>query len=453
SDIDEPVDLTILAVADHRLEELLDNALSAGTRSAVIFSPALGAASTGVPLRERLAEMAQEAAIPICGPNGMGFLNLDHSLRVCGFFQPWELEAGPVTFLSHSGSLFSAVIHNHRDLRFNLVVSSGLELVVTMDQYLAHAVEQPTTRVVGLFLETVRRPVMMAAALTLAGARDIPVVALKVGRSERGREAAATHSGALAGEEDVHRAFFEAHGVHQVDTMAEMMDTLEVFTTSRRARIGGLGSVHDSGGERTMLLDHAETIGVPLAKISEPTRGRLTQILEPGLEPDNPVDAWGTGHDAEEVFGETLRILASDPEVGLLAFAVDLTAEEDPGPGYVDLLADLNKQIEVPLVVLSNLGTGIDPIQAVGLRRQGIPVLEGTETGLKAIGHALAHVKHRPVAVATTARSPALFTKWRDRLTQPQPLFEQESLALIADYGIPVVQSVTAGSLDEAVAA
>jgi hypothetical protein len=80
----------------------------------VIFSPALGAASTGVPLRERLAEMAQKAAIPICGSNGMGFLNLDHSLRVCGSFQPWELEAGPVTFLSHSGSLFSAVIHNHR---------------------------------------------------------------------------------------------------------------------------------------------------------------------------------------------------------------------------------------------------------------------------------------------------------------------------------------------------
>lgn len=79
-------------------------------------------------------------------------------------------------------------------------------------------------------------------------------------------------------------------------------------------------------------------------------------------------------------------------------------------------------------------------------------VLEGTETGLKAIGHALAHVKHRPVAAATTARSRALFTKWRDRLAQPQPLFEQESLALIADYGIPVVESVTAGSIDEAVA-
>lgn len=453
SAIEEPVDLTILAVADQRLEALLGEALSAGTRSAVIFSPAVGAASTGAPLRNRLAEIAQEAAIPICGPNGMGFLNLDHSLRVCGFFQPWDLQPGPVTFLSHSGSLFSAVIHNHRDLRFNLVVSSGLELVVTMDQYLTHAVHQPTTRVVGLFLETVRRPAMMATALAAARARDIPVVALKVGRSERGKEAAATHSGALAGEEDVYRAFFEAHGVHPVETMAEMMDTLEVFTSSRKARHGGLGSVHDSGGERTMLLDHAETIGVPLAKISKESTGRLTQILEPGLEPVNPVDAWGTGHDAQEVFGETLRTLASDPAVGLLAFAVDLTAEEDPGSGYVDLLADLNRQIEVPLVVLSNLGAGIDPIQAAGLRRQGIPVLEGTETGLKAIGHALAHVKHRPVTEAIGARSPALVTRWRNRLTQPQPLFEQESLALIADYGIPVVESVTAGSIDEAVAA
>ncbi len=453
SDIGQPVDLSVLAVADHRLEALLGAALEAGSRSVVIFSPAVGVASTGLPLRERLAEMARKAAVPLCGPNGMGFVNLDHRLRVCGFFQPSDLKAGPITFLSHSGSLFSAMLHNRRPLCFNLVVSSGAELVVTMDQYLVYAVEQPTTRVIGLFLETVRHPAAMAAALTLARTRDIPVVALKAGRSPRGREAAATHSGALAGEDAVYSAYFESHGVHKVDSMAEMMDTLEVFASARRARGGGLGSVHDSGGERTLLLDHAETNGVPIASISKATRERLTEILDPGLEPDNPVDAWGTGHDSHEVFGSSLRALAKDPAVGLLALAVDLTAEESPDAGYVGLLTEIQQESGIPVVVLSNLVDGIDPDQAQRLRQQGIPVLQGTETGLKAIGHALQRANRPPNSKAAPSAFTPLPDRWRQRLLRPGPLFEQEALALVGDYGIPVVESIAAASIEETMAA
>ena len=453
-DLAEPVDLTVLAVADHRLEDLLKDSIAAGTRGATIFSPSLGLGSNGESLRIRLAVIADAAGIPMCGPNGMGFLNLDHHLRICGFFQPWDLQVGSVTFLSHSGSLFSAMLHNRRRMRFNLAVSSGLETVTAMDQYLDYSLDQPTTRVVGMFVETVRRPQAMAVALSRARNRDIPVVVLKVGRTERARAAAATHSEAMAGDADVYRAFFDAHGVHQVDTLAEMMDTLEVFTTERRPRPGGLASVHDSGGERTLLLDQIERVGVPLASISNATRSRLAAVLDPGLEPDNPVDAWSTGHDAVEDFAESLRALAADPAVGLLAFGVDLTAEEAPAAGYVDFLSGLAEEIELPLVVLANLADGVDPVQATGLRDHGIPVLEGTETGLRAIGHAIEHVTFRlpTPPVATRVRSEVV-ERWRERLTRPDPILEQEALRLIGDFGIPVVPSIEALSIAETVAA
>lgn len=440
--VEGPVDLAVLAVADGRLEEQLGAAIDLGVRGVVIFSPALGEAGDGSSLRDRLAHMAREAGMALCGPNGMGFLNLEHRLRVTGFYQPPVLRPGPVSFLSHSGSLFSAMLHNRRQIEFNLVVSTGLEIVTTIDQYLEHALTLPTTRVVGLFLETVRRPEAMAAALDRAWELEVPVVALKVGRTPAARRAAATHSGALAGDDAVYDAFFAAHHVHRVDTMDEMADTLGLFAAGVRAGPGALGAVHDSGGERSLLLDTAAAAGVPLATVGETTRDRLRAVLEPGLEPENPVDAWGSGHGHDAIFEETLRALGDDPAVGVVAFCVDLTPEEDPAEGYGPLLARIGPALPVPLVVLGNLVSGIDRVAAAELRSIGIPMLEGTLTGLKAIAHLLdrGEWSRQPPAVGPPATDGEVRRRWRERLAAGGVLGEAEALALLADYGLDVVE-------------
>ncbi|CAN5878551.1 acetate--CoA ligase family protein [soil metagenome] len=455
TELTHPVDLAILAVADSRLEEQMEMAISASIPSVTMFSPCQGLARDGSPLRERLARLAAEAGIAVCGPNGMGFVNLLNGLRATGFYQPPHLEPGGVSFLSHSGSLFSAMLHNRRSLRFNLVVSTGQELATTMDQYLDHVLGVDSTRVVGLFMETIRHPERMAAALRLAGERDIPVVALKVGRTVRAREAAATHSGALAGDDGAFDAFFDFYGVHRVDTMDEMADTLEIFTSRLRAGPGRLGAVHDSGGERSLLLDTAHAAGVPLAVIGPAARDRLATVLEPGLEPDNPVDAWGTGHGHEQIFETALRALAEDPAVGVVAFCVDLTAEEDPADGYVPLIARIHSDLEVPLVVMGNLISGIDPEQATELRRAGVPVLEGTLSGLRAIRHLLNHTDNAasPAAAPVSPVTEEVRRRWRTTLREGRDLSETESLELVADYGIPVVAHSAATSSDAAVAA
>ena len=140
--------------------------------------------------------------MPICGGNGMGFLNVEDRLRVCGFYQP-DLTPGGVTFLSHSGSLFSAMLHNKRGIGFNLVVSTGLELTTHMNDYLDWALDLESTTVAALFLETIRDPAGFVSSLRRAAERDVPVVALKVGASEKGRSAVATHSEGLAGDDAV----------------------------------------------------------------------------------------------------------------------------------------------------------------------------------------------------------------------------------------------------------
>lgn len=444
------VDLAVIAVANERLETQVSAALAAGARSLALFGSCHGVVADGRPLTARLGAMAREADVPVCGGNGMGFLNIERRIRVCGFFQPWTLTAGGVTFLTHSGSLFSAMLHNHRRIDFNLVVSTGNEVATTMDEYLSYAAGLESTSVIGLFLETVRRPDDMARSLAMAEAAGIPVVGLKVGRTERSQASVATHSSALAGDYAGFEAFAAAHGVHVVDTMDELADTLQLFAARRPAAPGGLGAVHDSGGERSLLIDTAARVGVRLASISIDTKERIAEVLDPGLEADNPVDAWGTGRGAEDVVRTAMDALAADPDVGALVLAVDLTAEEHPESSWSGLAIELASSTTKPFAVLANLAGGIDSAEAAALAGAGVPVLRGTATGLRAVGHLFAHRDRRPVA-AFEPLPPSDLDRWRGRLERSGALSDLESLELMASFGIDVVATTVVDTVDAAV--
>jgi acyl-CoA synthetase (NDP forming) len=485
ADLPEPVDLAVLAVPNAALEAQLTAAAAAGIPAAVIFASCVDGPdpsggqqaprSTGAPLRgspdpsgrtppdravplaERLAAVARDAGMAVCGGNGMGFFNLEQRVRVCGYPEPAELEPGPVAVVSHSGSVFSALLHNRRGLRFNLVVSAGNELVTSAAAYLDHALDLPGTRVVALFLETVREPAAFRAALAKAATRAIPVVALKVGRAPAARAMVAAHSGALAGEEGAFQALFDAYGVAQVASLDELADTCELLA-GRRAAPGGLAAIHDSGGERAHLLDVAERVGVGLAAISEATRGRLAAVLEPGLPPTNPLDAWGTGNDADQIFAACITALLEDPATGALALNLDLTTEPTPDTSYTGLAVDALAGTTKPVAVLANLASAVDPAEAVTLRAAGVPVLEGTTTGLAAFGHLFAYrdfLAHAGVADGRgyPGSGSGARERWRARLDRGQPLDELEALALLADWGIPVVAAEAADDLEGALAA
>ena len=440
-DIGASVDLAVLAVANGQLEAEMEKVLSTGARSVAIFASCHGEAPGGGSLRDRLRDLADRGGVPICGGNGMGFLNVEERIRVCGFYQPEDLRPGGVTFLSHSGSLFSAMLHNQRGIRFNLVVSTGLEINTPMDAYMRWALDLGSTRVIALFLETIRDPDGFRQALARADEMDVPVIALKVGATSKGQEAVATHSEGIAGDDAVYEALFEAHGVHRVWSMDEMADTVELFAAGRRATASGLAAVHDSGGERALLIDTADRVGVVLPPLGEGATTRLSQVLDPGLEPVNPIDAWGTGRDAEEVFVECLQAVADDPAVGAVAFCVDLTAEEKPDDAYSDAAFTAAGRTGKPLVVLSNLTTTVDPAQAGRLREGGIPVLEGTETALRAIRHLLDRHERSIRPPASSRLTPS---------SNPVPMLAGEAAALqvLDSYGIPVPRFEVVG--DEA---
>ncbi len=455
-EIGRPVDLVILAVSNARLEEQLQQAAQTGARSAVIFASCYEAPREGVQaLTERLGRIAREAGMAVCGGNCMGFANVEGGVRALGFYEPPDLRPGPLTFISHSGSGFSALLHNDRGLRFNLAVSSGQEFATTTAEYLRYALDLESTRAVGVFIETVRDPAAFMEALQAAAERDVPVVALKVGREALTRRMITAHSGALAGEDGAYEALFEAYGVLRVESLDELADTLALFAAGRRAAPGGLASVHDSGGERALMVDAAASVGVPLARIAEDTTRRMADLLEEGLLPVNPLDFWGTGRGANEVITGCMRALLDDPDTGALAFTVDLTTEDNPDMGYQGMAMEVYPQTDKPMAMLSNLASGIDRSDVQHLYGAGIPVLEGTLTGLAAFRHLFEYRDHRALPRIDVATPIALEVRerWQARLSTGEPFDEREGLALLSDFGVPVVQSEVAETLDGAVAA
>jgi acyl-CoA synthetase (NDP forming) len=437
--IAEPVDLVLLGVRDEALETELAKAAAAGAGAAVIFGSAFGNAADGVtPLRARLAAIASAAGMELCGAGCMGFVNVRHGLRAIGYIEPDPLPAGPIAFVSHSGSVFSALLRARRGFGWTVVVSSGQELVTTTASYVEYALSLEETRVIGLLLEVLRDPAYLRSTLAAAADRDVPIVALSVGHSPAGREMVRAHSGALAGEDGAWEALFDAYGVTRVHDLDEMADTLELFAAGRRARpgTGGIGVVHDSGAERALLVDLAQTAGVPFAPLSSPTTEALGSMLDPGMSPTNPLDLWGRGTDTERLFTEALVTMGSDPHVAAVALCVDLVPEFDGDESYPLAVSAAHAQLDLPVVILSNVHASIDEPAACLLRTAGVPVLEGTRSGLAALRNLLAlgagpRVRLGPTPEIVAERR----DNWLARLASG-PVNGAESFALLADYGI-----------------
>jgi acyl-CoA synthetase (NDP forming) len=447
-------DLVLLGVGNHRLEEQMEMAAGCGARGVVVFASALEDPPRDPPLTERLRRIAEEEGMAVCGANCMGFVDVERGLRALAFEERAELEPGNVAWISHSGSAFSALLHAERGIRFNLAVSTGQELSTTMADYMLYALERESTRVISLFLETIRDPENFKLALEIASERDVPVVALKVGRATASRRLVAAHSGALAGDDAAYEALFDAYGVARVDTLNEMADLVELLAAERRAAPGGLAAILDSGGERAHLVDAAVGLDVPLAQPSEMTLRGVAARLEPGLPAVNPLDAWGTDNDPYSIFLDCSRYLAEDPNTGAFAYVVDLHSDRaDRGHAWAAERAWAST--DKPFAVVCGVTSAIQESAATQLRSKGIPVLEDVASGLRAFRY-LFNRRDARALPSTTPPDPVpehVRHRWRGTLASGKHLGEAEALLMLADYGIPVARTDAASNLDEVLAA
>ena len=429
----------VFVVPDSIIEEKFIEATNIGIKAATIFS-SLAIDNDQKPLLvERIKKIAKEKKILLCGGNGMGFYNFAKNVWICGYKTRKNHLKGNVTLITHSGSVLNSLVDAESRINYNLVVSPGQELVNNISDYLDYALELSSTKVIGIFMETARNPDLFVKGLKKASEKSIPVVVLKVGRTDDSSRMAQSHSGAMTGSDKAYQAIFKKYGVIRVNSLDEMAFTLMMFSKLKVGK-GGLVSIHDSGGEKALFSELASDFKVPLAKLQSSTKASLSKVLEPGLVAENPLDAYGTLRGYTENFTKYLTILMNDPNTAIGAIVSDRAAYGKLYDEVGEFIKITSKLCSKPIVVVSNhQGSGFSQLM-LDLDKEGYLIMDGIPVFLKSIKHLFSFrdfsLRERKVSSHKKKMNGKMFVKWRNVIKKSKVLNEYESLRFFNDCNL-----------------
>jgi len=440
SDLPTLPEHVIFAIADHRIEAALDEIIDAGIKSCTIFSSLSLSDDVIPPLKERLALKIKKSGLLVVGANGMGFYNVVDKVIASGFDSLIHKQAGNIALLSQSGAGMSGIVDCEQRLSFNFTVSSGQELSVTLEDYLDYVLHLPTTQVVGIFMETSRQPEKLIAAFELAQQKHIPIVILKVGRTALSAELAISHSGALAGTDASYAAVFERFGIQRVDDMDQLATTLMMFAQPNAISSGALVSLHDSGGQRQLLIDLAEQLSVPLTNLTDQSVKELQTILDAGLPPVNPLDGWGAS--GAKAMSDSFTVLLKDDNAALGAVIHDRAPEGKIYPDYLHYLKKAHNETNKPVFLVSNRqGSGSDQL-AIDSTLEGFPVIDGVSQfllGAKCMMDYRDFLQRPAMTLPSIDYAKVQF--WKTFFSESKIIDEVDASRCLADFGLPMVES------------
>ncbi len=447
----EVPEMVVMGVGHGRIEAAIDDVLSVPGVKAII-TPGLGneAGIEGPEVSRRVTERVATSGIAMIGPNCMG-------VATPGAPSPWigslhgTFVPGPVATLAHSGSIGEILVSLGPRIGFRTVVSAGNETVTDVADMVGYFADDEQTRVVGLFLETVRRPAAFEAALRrLAEAGKVAIV-LKVGTSDMGRQAALTHTGAMVGDDRSFSAMLRFYNAIRVDDFGTWLEHLEVFSRAAPPRGRRIGAVTNSGGEGEYFADKAEQAGIPLSPFSDGLRARILAEFPNFREREhigNPVDCWAI-EDDRVVFPRIFQLMAESGEFDVLVSDIDHSQWLHGGERELarniadDLLAATRDSDLFPAVI--TVTTADPPIEDIEWAREhDIPLLKGSLPGLRALAARLAHAPRVPLPRAVDPAPP---------IAGSGALTELDSARIAGEYGVPYVRAERCADADRAVAA
>jgi len=428
---DRPPELALLLVSHTRVVAAFADALAAGVRALIVPGVGAEAGADGAAVLAELRELAAGAGAAVVGPNCMGVACPGGPSTWIGTV-PDTFVPGHVSVIAQSGSIGDAFIACGPRIGFRCVVSSGGELNRDAADLLAFLAADEGTEAIGLFLETVRRPRAFAAALELAAEAGKPVACLKVGRSDAAAQATLAHTGAVVGSASAFSALLRRTGAIEVSDLHDLFETLEVLGRRRRPRGTRVAAVSESGGECALLADQGEAAGLPFAPLPDDLAARLSSEFPNFVAPGNPLDAWAID-DETVVYPRSLSLLAGSGAYDILLAQVDLSRFRGPDEGVwcemiVRALADATDGTAIfPAVTSVHATDPPDRIAALA-RERDIPLLRGTEHGLRALATVARlrprrqPARHEPIDLADLLRE--------------GPLPEHESALALERYGV-----------------
>jgi len=463
-------DLAVLATPPATVPGILGALADAGTRAAVVLTAGLGRATDarGRPLLDALDEAVGRRGFRVLGPNCLGLLVPGIGLNAS--FAHVDALPGDLAFVSQSGAICTAVLDWARESQvgFSCFASVGDTADVDVADLLDWFGADPATRAILLYLESVAsqragspRAARKFLSAARAAARNKPVLVLKAGRFAEGALAALSHTGALAGADDVFDAALRRAGMLRVERIDELFDAAETLVRSPRLRGNRMAILSNGGGLAVLATDTLVARGGRVAALAPGTIERLDAVLPPTWSRANPVDLIGDA--PGERYEQALAIVLEDPGVDavlVLHSPTAIASGEDAARAVVRVVRGLGERRPArPSVVTSWIGrTGAEPARRL-LREAGIASYDTPDDAISACAHLLAFRRNQELLTETPASLPELAPRADEAraliaaaLAEGRELLsEPEAKAVLAAYGIPVVATRVARDPEEAV--
>ena len=384
------LDLAVLAIPEAGVLDALQGLGRKGCRAAVLFASGYAeAGEQGREKQEALAALARESGMLLLGPNCMGFTNYQDAVPLTfETLAPNPADGRPgIGVLAQSGAMAANLRDAFlgRGLVVPCVCSTGNEASVTVEDVLAHYLADDQVRVIALYAEQIRRPALFLQLARQAREAGKPVVLLMPGRSARARDAAASHTGALAGDHASASARLWREAVVVVDSVDELYDTTAILLRHPVPPAGGTAFVTGSGALKNLALDFAEDIGLALPVLGEETRSRLAALLPDYAVAENPLDYTTIGVRQPGLIGELIGVMLSDPAIGSAVLAIPVgpeVAQRDKATHIVPALAAATK----PSVLVLTGDTGpVQPFFLDAIRDADVPLFRSADRALRAL--------------------------------------------------------------------
>ncbi len=451
----EPPDLAVVCTPAAAVPGVIAELGEIGTRAAIVITTGLDApAPGGGTLSQAMLDAARTHTLRILGPNCIGLLLPRIGLNAS--FAQTQALPGNLAFITQSGALATAMLDWACAARvgFSSLISLGNCADVDFGDLLDYLCHEPHTRAILLYVEAISgaRKFMSAAR---AAARNKPVIVVKAGRRPEGAKAAASHTGALAGSDDVYDAAFRRAGMLRVDTTRELFDAAETLARMRPLTGGRLAIVSNGGGPAVMATDALIAGGGELAALSEQTLAQLNTVLPPNWSHGNPVDIVGDA--PAERYVQALDGVLADPGVNA-ALLIHAPTAIVPAADIARVCAKAIAASGRPVLTCWVGGEAVREARGI-CTAAGIPTYSTPEEGVGAFLHAVRYNRSQQQLMEVPSSIPESFVPRPDEvraivsaaLAQGRAILtEPEAKRVLAAYCIPVVQTRTAGTVDEA---
>ncbi|HPA61895.1 MAG TPA: acetate--CoA ligase family protein [Candidatus Woesebacteria bacterium] len=452
-DLDQKIDLVVVAIPAKFVASAIDEAASKGAQAAIVISAGFKEAGN-LALEQELAATCRRHGIILVGPNCLGVINAEHKMNAS--FAAIMPEVGNVAFMSQSGALCTAVLDYAQELGlgFSKFISIGNKAALDELALIKYLHEDPQTKVICLYAEALDNATAIIQTLKELnrGKEPKPVIVLKSGKTAAGAGAIASHTGSLSGGDNAYQALFNQAGIIRAQSVSELFDLASIFSNNPLKEIKTVTIITNAGGPGVLTTDAVVENGLEMAKLEEQTIKKLKSFLPAAANTHNPVDVLGDA--VGEVYEKTLAVIGDDRQTDAILVLLTPQTMTEPvktAQAIVNLRKKTDKVIAVSLMGRDLVADGVKILKDNKIANTTFP--ESAALGLGALAKFVAWTKikeDKPLVFNDVDRERVaqIFKKAKKEGKTSFP--EAEAMKILQAYNFPLLKSAVAKSASEA---